>query len=128
EISVAELMFVESLGQKLFLRELGGHGGEDFLHLPGEAVGLVDAADLRVAIPRAQQRAELAITVKPFVIDLDDENVMETGKDIFEAGRQRIEMLDVDGGDAITGGARLVHDFLDRALRATPTDEQHITF
>src|SRR6266704_1778984 len=87
----------------------GGHVGfgafEDFLHLPSEAVGLVDALDLRIAITGAQNRSELAEAVKSLVIHLDDEDVIEAGKNIFEAGRQRIDVPDVNGGDAVAGGA-----------------------
>src|ERR1700733_10355815 len=108
--------------------DVGFGAFENFLHLPGEAVGLVDALDFRVAITGAQQRPKLAETVKSLVIHLHDENVVEAGENIFQPGRQRIDVPDVDRGDAVAGGAGAVHGFLDGAFRGTPADEQNIAF
>ncbi len=53
---------------------------------------------------------------------------MKPAKDVFQAVRQRADVLDVDGGNAVAGGAGAVHGFLDRALGRTPADQQHVAF
>ena len=118
------------IGDRLQFAQAGGDVGlgafEDFLHLPGQAVGLVDAADLRVAIAGAQQAGELAVAVKAFVVHLHHADGVEAGEDVLQARRQRVEVLDVQGGNAVAGGAGAVHGFPDRALGRTPADQQHV--
>ena len=53
---------------------------------------------------------------------------METGENVVQAVRQRIEMLDVQRRNAVAGGAGAVHGFADRALGRTPADEQDVAF
>ena len=61
-----------------------GHGRfgpiQDLADFPGQAVGLVDALDLLVAEPGAQQPAELAEAIEPLVVHLDDEDAVEAGE------------------------------------------------
>src|ERR1035441_3029189 len=53
------------MGNQLLLAQAGvdvGPGAfQDFLYLPGQAVSLVEAANLRIAIARAQQAGKLAV-------------------------------------------------------------------
>src|SRR5450432_1576021 len=96
----------------------GQHAGavEDFLHLPGQAVGFIDAPDARVAIAGAQQRSQLAVTVNAFVVQFDYKNVMKTLKNFLQAVRQRIDMLDGQAGNRLTDAARAVNGFVNRSL------------
>src|SRR5881409_2394466 len=52
---------------------------------------------------------------------------METGEDVFEAVGERIDMADVQPGDAVARAARAVHGFADWTLGRTPAHEQYIT-
>jgi len=52
----------------------------------------------------------------------------ETGENIFQSIRQRIDVAQMDGGNTVARGARAVHGFTDRALGGTPADEQHAAF
>src|SRR6185312_4923057 len=101
---------------------------EDFFHFKGEAVGFVDAANFRVAIARAQQLSELAKTVKSFVVHFHDEHVIETGENVFQAVRQRIDVADVNRRNTVTISAGAINGFLDRTFGRTPADEQNISF
>src|ERR1017187_9646667 len=62
-----KVSLIDNWRLKLNFAQAGGDVGfgafENFLHLPGEAVGLVDALDFRVAITGAQNRTELAETI-----------------------------------------------------------------
>lgn len=51
--------------------------GKDFANLEGETIGLGNAANLFVGVPCAQERGELTEAVETFVVDLDDEDVIE---------------------------------------------------
>src|SRR5580704_4445594 len=70
-------------GRKLFTNFVF-HVFEDFPHLPGETVGLIDALDLRVAIAGTQHGAELAVTVKSLVIVFHDNHVVIAGENVFQ--------------------------------------------
>src|SRR5687767_14405729 len=74
---------------------------ENFPHLPRQAVRLVDAANLRVAITRAQQLRELSVAVKALVVQFHDEDVMEALEDFLESVGQWIDGLDVQRGNRI---------------------------
>src|SRR6266545_4772849 len=70
--------FLESLVERVsgFLAGQGARVVEDFLHLPGQAVGLVNAANLRLAVAGAQDARELAVAVEPFIVEFHDIDVM----------------------------------------------------
>src|ERR1039457_6469246 len=97
---------------KLFARFVF-HEFENFLHLPSEAVGLVDALDFRVAIAGAQHSTKLAVVVKPFVVHFHDENLVESGENIFQPVRQRVDVAQMNRGNTVAGGAGAVHGLLD---------------
>ena len=69
---------------------------QDFLYFKCQAVGLVDAVDFRIAVAGAQQARQLAVAVDAFVVQFDNEDVIETGKGIFEAIGKRIDVADVE--------------------------------
>ena len=67
---------------------------EDFFHFPGQAVGLVDAADPGVAEAGAQQAGQLAVAVEALVVHFHHPDVVEAGEDVLQARRQRVQMLE----------------------------------
>ena len=81
-----------------------------------------------IAVAGAQQGGELAVAVEAFVVHLHHEDVVEAGEDVFQPVRQRIDMADVQRGNAVAGGAGAVHGFADRAFGRTPADEQDVAF
>src|ERR1022692_1754017 len=110
-----------------WLREFVLHGLQNFLHLPVEAVGFVDAADVGVAETGAQNLGQLAaVAVNAFIINLHDEHVMKAGENIFQTGRQRVDVTNVRGRDAVAGGAGAIHGFANGSLGGTPADEQDV--
>src|ERR1035437_1672269 len=95
---------------KLFTRFIF-HQFENFLHLPSQAVGLVDALNFRVAIAGAQNCSKLAVAVKPLVIHFHDKNMVEAGENVFQAVRQRVDVAQMNRGNAVAGGAGTIHGF-----------------
>src|SRR2546430_12744484 len=73
---------------------------KDVSHFPCQAVGLVDAADFWIAIARAQQSRKLTVAINAFVVHLDHEHMVETREDIFEPVGQRIDVPDMQRGNA----------------------------
>src|SRR5687767_3397592 len=86
-----------SKSSKLKFRDAGFHGCfralQNIAHLPREPIRLRDPANFRVAITRAQNARELSVPVKPFIIHLDDEHMIEPGENIYEPRRQRRNMF-----------------------------------
>ena len=99
---------------------------ENLPHFPGQTIGLIDAAYLRVAAAGAQQPGKLAVTVEALVVHLHHADEVEAREDVLEARRQGIEILEVQRGNALPGGARAVHRLADGALGRTPAHQQQI--
>ncbi len=72
-------------------------------------------------IARAEQAAELAVAIEAFVVHFHDEDVVESGENIFQPGGERIDVLDVNGGNAVARSARAVDRFADRPLASSPS-------
>src|SRR5260370_22625045 len=101
---------------------------EDIPDFPSQAVGFVDAANLRVAKAGAEQAAQLPVTVQAFVVHFDDEDVVESGKNILQPRRERMKVADGNGRNAVARGPAAIDRFLDRALGPAPADQEHIAF
>ena len=80
----------------------GGHGDsprvviapasvEDAFYTAIEAVNIARKYNVPVIILSAQ----LAVTIKPFVVNLHDENMVESGKNVFQPVWKREDVLDV---------------------------------
>src|ERR1035437_5843018 len=120
------------MGNQLLLAQAGVDVGpsafQDFFHLPSQAVSLVEAANLRIAIARAQQTGKLAVAVKTFVVHFHHADVVETGEDVFQPRREWVEILDRKSGNAVTRRSGAVHGFPDWALGRAPAHEQQVAF
>src|SRR5262245_58107008 len=117
-----ELTFVQT-GRHRFVG-----AGDDVADFPGQPVGFGDTPDLGVAITGAQQLTELPGAVSTFVVHLHHQDVVESGKDVFQTGRDRVQMLDVQGGNAVPSRTGAVDRFLDRPLGRAPADQQDVAF
>ena len=71
------------------------HTIQDLAHFEGQAVGLVNAANLIRTVPRPQKRGQLAVAVKAFVVDLRHEDVVEPFEDLADTGLKRLDVADV---------------------------------
>src|ERR1019366_10300372 len=84
--------------------EVLGHELDDFADAERQAVGLGDARDGGIAEARAQQRRELAITVKALVVDLDDADVLVAGENLLEVREQGVNVADLEMADLYAPG------------------------
>jgi len=110
------------------LRKVAG-AIENFLHLPGEAVGFVDAANLGIAVSgRAQHLRELAVAVETFVVQLDDEDVVEAFENFLEAVGERVDVLDVQTGNRLAHSTGAGDGFADRTEGGTPAYQEDLAF
>src|SRR6266568_4466037 len=93
-------------------RNVGLGAFEDFLDLPSEAIGLVDATNLGITKARAEQAGELAVTVKALIIHLYNADGIEPGENVFQSWRQRVQVLEMQRRNAVAGSTGTVHRFL----------------
>ena len=99
--------FCQSVAHKILIKFFQSGGNirlrtfKNFFHLERQAVGLVDAADFWIAITRTQQLAKLTEAVKSFVIHFHHEHMVETGENIFQTVRQRIDVANVNGRNSV---------------------------
>ena len=68
---------------------------ENVAHFPRQTVGLVDTANLRIAKTSAEQAGKLSVAVDAFVVHFDDQDVVETGENIFQTVGQWIQVAKV---------------------------------
>src|SRR6266850_43539 len=95
-----------------------GFGAVQYVfYLPGQAVGLVEAADFWITKTGAQQTGKLPVAVESFIIHFDDEDMIEARENILQAIGQRVDMANMQRGNTVSGGAGSIDGFANRSLR-----------
>ncbi len=101
EVFLGQLFGVRAMWRGWYRWRSFQNSFEDFFHAECQAVGLCEAADFRVAIARPQDGRQLAVAVKALVVHFGDDDALEAREDFFEAVRQRVQVAQVQRGDAL---------------------------
>src|SRR5205807_9365498 len=80
------------------------------------------------AIAGTKNRGELAETVNPLVVHLDDDDPFEFRPDFLKAVRQWMEMAEMNGANPVAVLARQLHGVVDRAISGAPADKKGVAF
>src|SRR6476646_10291693 len=97
---------------------------EDLFHAESESVRLGSAFNFRFAESGAQDRRQLASSVDPLVVHLDDDDAFEYGEDFLEAIWKRMDVTQMKRAGFLAVLAGKLHRVVDRPVSGTPADEQ----
>ncbi len=68
----------------------------------------------------------MAVAVNALVVHFGDNDALEAGEDFIQAVRQRVQMPEVQRGDALAALARAIDGFVDRAVGRSPAYDERL--